>query len=357
MESASLSSLQALIELITPPALELGEKAQAHLDNLTKPQGSLGRLEELARAWCVMRGTLTPSQPRPAVAVFAADHGVALSGVSPFPREVTAQMVHNFLAGGAGINVLARQVGAQVTVVDVGVDHDFGQAPGLVAAKVARGTANFLEVPAMTLEQTQEAIMAGARVAGDLIDQGADLLIPGEMGIGNTTPSAALAAAFTGLPPAQVTGRGAGVDDAGLARKIQAIDQALALHQPDPGQPLQVLACLGGLEIAAICGLCLMAASRRVPVMLDGLISTAGALCAARLCPATAHYYFAGHFSVEVGHRSMVAAMGLRPLLDLGLRLGEGTGAAVAVNLLKAAIAIYNEMATFASAGVSNPDQ
>ena len=349
-----MQTLESLIEQIAPPDFALGEQAQAHLDNLTKPQGSLGRLEELARAWCVMRGTLQPKQPSPAVAVFAADHGVALTGVSPFPREVTAQMVFNFLAGGAGINVLARQAGARVTVVDVGVDYDFGQVDGLIAAKVARGTANMLEEPAMTLEQTRQAIMVGAQVASDLIDEGVDLLIPGEMGIGNTTPSAALASVFTGLAPTQVTGRGAGVDDAGLARKIRTIEQALARHQPDASRPLEVLAAVGGLELAAICGLALMAASRRVPVMLDGVISTAGAMCAAQMCPDTAHYFMAGHFSVEVGHRSMVAAMGLRPLLDLNLRLGEGTGAAVSVGILRAAVAIYNEMATFESAGVSN---
>ncbi len=351
-----MDNLQEIIARIQPPDPALGEQAQAHLDNLTKPPGSLGRLEELARRLCVIRGSLELTQPRPAVAVFAADHGVALSGVSPFPREVTAQMVLNFLAGGAGINAIARQVGASVWVVDVGVDHDFEAVEGLVQAKVARGTADLSREPAMTHEQAEEAILVGARVAGELIAQGHDLLIPGEMGIGNTTPSAALAAAFTGRPPAQVTGRGTGLDDEGLERKIALIDKALALHRPDPSDPLGTLAKLGGLEIAAICGYCLAAAAQRVPVILDGLISTAGGLVASRLCPAAREYFLAGHASVEVGQAAMLEAMELKPILYLDLRLGEGTGAALAVAVVRAAVAIYNEMATFDSAGVSNKE-
>jgi len=348
-----MERVQQIIEAIEKPDPSVGNRAQEHLDNLTKPLGSLGRLEELARELCVMRGTTELSQPQPAVTVFAADHGAALAGVSAYPREVTAQMVLNFLAGGAGINVLARQVEAVVRVVDVGVDHEFEDLPGLVKAKVAPGTADMTQGPAMTRQQVVEAMLVGARQAQELTDQGRDLLIPGEMGIGNTTASSAIAAVFTGQPPEKVTGRGTGIDDEGFERKVAYLKKALELHKPDPADPLGVLAAVGGLEIAAICGYCLMAASRRVPVVLDGLISTAGGMVAARLAPEAVGYFFAGHASVEQGQRLMLADMGLTPILDLGLRLGEGTGAALAVNILRAAVAIYNEMATFESAGVT----
>ena len=233
-----MERLEKIIGQIKAPDQALAEKAQAHLDNLTKPRGALGRLEEIARRLCVMRGSVELSQPNCAVAVFAADHGAAAAGMSAFPREVTAQMVMNFLNGGAGINVLARQVGAAVLVVDVGVDHDFPQLEGLVSAKVARGTANLLQEPAMSREQAIEAIMKGVKVAQDLIGQGHDLLIPGEMGIGNTTASSALAAVFTGLPVAQVTGRGTGLDDAGLKRKVEAIQGGPGPAPARPGRPL-----------------------------------------------------------------------------------------------------------------------
>ena len=349
-----MSLLEQLVQAVEEPDQELAPRVQARLDDLTKPPGSMGRLEELVRWLCLARGSLELEQPRPAVAVFAADHGVALSGVSPYPREVTAQMVLNFLAGGACINALAGQAGAVVKVVDVGVDADFEDPTGLVQAKVARGTANFLEGPAMTGEECLQALEVGARVAGDLVDEGHDLLVPGDMGIGNTTASSALAAVFTGQPPERVTGRGTGLDDQGLARKVEVIKQALDRHRPDPARPLEVLQCLGGLEIAAICGFVLAAAGRRVPVILDGLISVAGAMVASRLCPAVGAYLQAGHASVEVGQGAMLAEMGLRPLLDLDLRLGDGTGGALALGLVRSAVAMYNQMATFASAGVSD---
>lgn len=348
-----MQRIDDLIQAVKEPDYSIAEKAQARLDNLTKPLGALGQLEELAKKLCVLRGTLELAQPKPAAAVFAGDHGVALAGSSLYPREVTAQMVYNFLAGGAGINVLCRQADAAVKVVDVGVDHDFEDAPGLISAKVARGTANLLEEPAMTREQTLQAMAVGAKVADDLIDQGFDLLIPGEMGIGNTTPSAALAAAFIGKAPAQVTGRGTGLDDEGLNRKVHMIEQALELHQPDLSDPLGVLAALGGLEIAAIAGYALAAAARGVPVLMDGLISCAGCYSAVRLCPAVGEWLLAGHASVEAGQGVFLASLRLRPILDLDLRLGEGTGAALAVNVLRAAVSIYNEMATFESAGVT----
>jgi nicotinate-nucleotide--dimethylbenzimidazole phosphoribosyltransferase len=348
-----MQRLQKLVAAIQAPDFSLATAAQDHLDNLTKPRGALGRLEELARDLCVMRGSLQLAQPKAAVTVFAADHGITQAGVSLYPREVTAQMVFNFLAGGAGINVLARQSGAEVRVVDVGVDYAFDDLPGLVKAKVRPGTANMLEGPAMTREEAVQAIMAGAEVAGDLLDQGVDLLIPGDMGIGNTTPSAALTAVFCGLAPAQVTGRGTGLDDQGLAQKIAVLDKILTRRRPDASDPLGVLAAVGGLEIAAICGYCLAAAARRAPVILDGFISTSGALVAARLAPAASHYFIVGHSSQEQGHRAQCQALNKRPLLDLDLRLGEGTGAALALNLVRSAVAIYNEMATFASAGVT----
>ncbi|MFZ5584885.1 MAG: nicotinate-nucleotide--dimethylbenzimidazole phosphoribosyltransferase [Thermodesulfobacteriota bacterium] len=351
-----MDRLETLLAQISPPDPSPGEAAQAHLDNLTKPRGSLGRLEELARRLCVMRGAARLAQPQAAVAVFAADHGVVAAGVSLYPREVTAQMVFNFLAGGAGINVLARQSGARVRVVDVGVDHEFDDVPDLIQAKVRRGTRNLLEEPAMTRQEALAAIAAGAGVAGQLMGQGADLLIPGDMGIGNTTPCAAITAALCGLPPAAVAGRGTGLDDQGLARKVAVLEAALARHRPDPADPLGVLAALGGLEIAAICGFVLGAAARRTPVILDGFISTTGALVACRLAPAAAAYVIVGHASQEIGHRAQCEALGQRPLLDLDLRLGEGTGAALALNLVRAAVAIYNEMATFESAGVTGDE-
>ncbi|MFH1034747.1 MAG: nicotinate-nucleotide--dimethylbenzimidazole phosphoribosyltransferase [Pseudomonadota bacterium] len=348
-----MQRLSQLVEAIKAPDFSLAPAAQDHLDNLTKPRGALGRLEEVARDLCVMRGSLTLTQPRAAVTVFAADHGVTQAGVSLYPREVTAQMVLNFLAGGAGINVLARQADAQVRVVDVGVDFAFDDLPDLIKAKVMPGTANMLEGPAMTREQALLAIRAGADQADALMDQGVDLLIPGDMGIGNTTASAALTAVFCGLAPARVAGRGTGLDDQGLANKIAVLEKVLTRRRPQADDPLGVLAAVGGLEIAAICGYCLAAAARRVPVILDGFNSTSGALVAARLAPEAAHYFIVGHSSQEQGHRAQCQALNKRPLLDLDLRLGEGTGAALALGLVRAAVAIYNEMATFASAGVT----
>jgi nicotinate-nucleotide--dimethylbenzimidazole phosphoribosyltransferase len=332
-----MERLKQVIAAIQPPDPAVGETAQAHLDNLTKPRGSLGRLEELARELCVMRGSATLAQPRPAVAVFAADHGVTAAGVSLYPREVTAQMVYNFLNGGAGINVLGRLAGAVVKVVDVGVDHDFGELAGLVQAKVKPGTDNFAVGPAMSREEALRAIGVGMEVALGLVDEGHDLLIPGEMGIGNTAAASALTATFCGLPARDVTHRGTGLDDQALAHKINVLEKALAMHRADPADPLGALAALGGLEIAAICGYGLAAASRRVPVVFDGFISTAGALTAARLCQAAAAYFLVGHGSVEIGHAAQCRALGKRPLLDLGMRLGEGTGAALAVQLVRAA--------------------
>ncbi len=265
-------------------------------------------------------------------------------------------MVANFVQGGAGINVLSRHVGAEVQVVDIGVNHDFTGMPGLIARKVAPGTRNLAREAAMSREEALTALACGIELAQANIAAGADVLATGEMGIGNTTPAAALAAAFTGKSAAAVTGRGTGVDDAGYQRKVEVIDRALALHKPDPTDPVGVLASLGGLEIGGLAGLILGAAAARRPVMVDGFIATAGALVAARLCPAVRDYLRAAHQSAEFGHQVMLEALGLRPLLSLEMRLGEGTGAALGLSLLEAGLKIYREMATFAEAGVSDQD-
>ena len=329
--------------------------AQARQNDLTKPPGSLGRLESLSIQLAGITGERLPRVDRKAVIILAGDHGIVAEGVSAYPSEVTAQMVLNFLRGGAAINVLARQAGARVIVADVGVAADLPDHPQLLHRKISHGTANFARGPAMTREQAARAVETGIEILSNEVDRGLDLVATGEMGIGNTTPASAISALYTGLPVAQVTGRGTGVDDEGLARKVEAIERALALHKPDPCDPLGVLAAVGGFEIGAIAGVCLGAAAHRVPVVVDGFISAAGALIAAALCPAVKPYLIASHLSVERGHAPLWQALGLRPLLDMDLRLGEGTGAALAMNLVEAACRILAEMATFADAGVSGP--
>jgi len=321
---------------------------QKHLDNLTKPPHSLGRLEEVARSFGLMRGSTDLVLQNRAIFTFAADHGISRAGVSAYPREVTAQMVFNFIRGGAAINVLCRHYGIQNVVVDVGVDYDFPELAGLVSRKLGRGTDNFLEGPAMTLEQAMRSVEAGMDLA-----QGYDLLGTGDMGIGNTTSSAAICAIFTGLPVEEVVGRGTGVDDARLRHKTNVLRDALARHKPDAGNPLDVLAKIGGFEIGGIAGLILGAASRRIPVVVDGFISGAGAMIATRLEPACRDYLFFSHVSRERGHRRMLEFFDVHPILDLNMCLGEGTGAAIAMDVITAAVRVYNEMATFDSASVS----
>jgi nicotinate-nucleotide--dimethylbenzimidazole phosphoribosyltransferase len=321
---------------------------QKHLDNLTKPPHSLGRLEELARSFGLMRGSTDLILQRRAIFTFAADHGISRAGVSAYPREVTAQMVFNFIHGGAAINVLCRHYGIQNVVVDAGVDYDFPEIAGLVSRKVGRGTENFLERPAMTVEQAIQSVEAGMDLA-----QGYDLLGTGDMGIGNTTSSAAICAIFTGLPVEEVVGRGTGVDDDRLRHKTNVILDALARHKPDASNSLDVLAKVGGFEIGAIAGLILGAASRRIPVVVDGFISGAGAMIATRLEPACRDYLFFSHVSRERGHRRMLEFFDAHPILDLDMCLGEGTGAAIAMDVITAAVRVYNEMATFDSASVS----
>lgn len=321
---------------------------------LTKPAGSLGELEDLSVRLAGLAGTCPPPVPEPAaVAVFAGDHGVHAQGVTPWPQEVTAQMVANFLHGGAVVNAFARQAGASVTVVDVTVAAILAGAPGLVCANVRHGTGDIAVGPALTREETVAALEVGIATADRLVDEGARVLVAGDMGIANTTPSAALIAAFTGAPAEQVTGRGTGIDDAMLAHKTAVVARALELHRPDPADPVGVLAAVGGGEHAAIAGFLLGAAARRVPAVIDGVIAVSAALAAVALAPDALGALVAGHRSAEPGASVALAHLGLVPLVDLGLRLGEGTGAVLALPIVASAVRVLHEVATFDSAGVS----
>ncbi len=347
-------SIRDLCRRIQPLDVSLHVTAQARLDRLTKPLGSLGRLEELAASYVAITGELKPNVPRAVVFTFAADHGVAREGVSAYPREVTPQMVLNFLRGGAGVNVLAKHAGVDVRVVDIGVDYEFGGLPGLLDRKVMKGTRNMAVEPAMTRSQAEQAVMVGVELATEAVREGVGLIGTGEMGIGNTTASAAITAVMTGRPVAEVTGHGTGIDESVRMRKMAVIQQALDLHRPDMMDPLDVLAKVGGLEIGGLTGLILGTAAARVPVVLDGFIAGAAALIAVGLQPLCREYLIASHRSVEQGHRVVLDHLRLKPLLDLDLRLGEGTGACLGMDLVCAAIKIYTEMATFDEAGVSN---
>ncbi len=332
---------------------ELHEIAQKRLDNLTKPPGSLGRLEEFARRLVGIYNDPMPEVPKKVVFTFAGDHGVAKEGVSAYPQEVTRQMVYNFVRGGAGINVLARHAGADVVVVDIGVNFDFDDLDGLIKKKVVYGTGNIAKGPAMSREEAEKCIEVGIELVRQYAKQGYRMFATGEMGIANTTPSSAVAAVLTGRPVKDVTGRGTGIGDEALQRKITVIEEAIKINNPDPSDPVDVLAKVGGAEIGGIAGLCIGAAELGLPVVVDGFISTAGALIAYTLNQTTAEYMFAAHMSQEQGHRAMLEYMNLRPVLDLDLRLGEGTGAALAMTLLDAGLKIYREMATFEEAGVT----
>jgi nicotinate-nucleotide--dimethylbenzimidazole phosphoribosyltransferase len=338
---------------IAEPSRALAAQTQALLDLKTKPRGSLGRLEDLARDVAAMRGEVCPSASKKAIVVMAADHGVTAEGVSAFPQEVTAQMLLNFARGGAAINVLARNIGAELVVVDMGVSEPVEMPEEVRVRRVGPGTRNFTREPAMTRAQALEAIEIGIELAEELVESGVTLIGIGDMGIGNTTASSALAALFTDVSPKEVIGRGTGVDDAGMRRKLYAVQRALELHRVNPIDGVGALAALGGFEIAGLAGVVLGAAAQRVPVVIDGFICSTAALAAVRIEPRAAHYLIASHRSVEAGHRLVLHALGTRPLLDLDLRLGEGTGAALAMNLVDAALAILNEMATFEGAGVS----
>ena len=328
--------------------------ARERQEALTKPSGSLGRLEDLSVQLAGIASQCPPPLPEPAVvAVFAADHGVHAKGVSPWPQEVTAQMVANFLASGAAVNAIAAQAGAAVCVVDVGVATNLPTAQGLLSRKVRPGTADMTEGPAMTLEEARLAVETGIKVAADLVDEGNRCLITGDMGIANTTASATLIAVFTGSTPALVTGRGTGIDDPTWARKVEVVRRALDLHRCDPASPLETLAAVGGLEHAALAGFILGGAARRVPVLLDGVIACAAAVAARAFAPQVTDYLIGGHLSTEPGALRALDALGLQPLLDLGMRLGEGSGAVLALPVVAAAARVLRDMATFDSAGVS----
>ncbi|NOZ76180.1 MAG: nicotinate-nucleotide--dimethylbenzimidazole phosphoribosyltransferase [Euryarchaeota archaeon] len=346
--------IEDCIGRIAPPDGRAMEDARKRQDQLTKPRGSLGVLEELSVKLAGITGRLDPPLEEKVIFTMAGDHGVALEGVSAYPREVTPQMVLNFLNGGAGINVLARHVGAEVEVVDMGVDFEFEPGLGVIDKKVARGTRNMTEGPAMTREQAARAVEAGIEVVEERLGRGLELAGTGDMGIGNTTPSAAIAAAMTGAGVEEVTGRGTGIDDAAFRRKVAVIEKALEVNRPDPSDPLDVLAKVGGFEIGGIAGAILGCAANRIPVVIDGFISGAAALIATGLAPQAKDYIIPAHCSVEAGHRLVLEHMGLRPLLDLDMRLGEGTGAALGMGIVEAAVKVLNEMATFEEAGVTD---
>ncbi|MEW6623443.1 MAG: nicotinate-nucleotide--dimethylbenzimidazole phosphoribosyltransferase [Bacillota bacterium] len=351
------------MELLTKTMKEIQEvderaaaDAALRLDSLTKPPGSLGVLEKIAIQLASIQGKAMPTLGKKVVMVMAGDHGVVEEGVSAFPQEVTPQMVLNFLNKGAAINVLSKHVGAEVIVTDVGVAAEIPGHPQLNNKKVRMGTRNMAKEPAMTEAETVAAVEVGIELVNKAVDEGASLIATGEMGIGNTTPSSAILACFSGKNIELVTGRGTGVDDKGLVNKQQVIQKALEVNNPDPLKPLDVLQKVGGLEIAALTGVILGAASRKAPVVIDGFISTAAALVAYKLEPRSRSYMFASHLSQEPGHKVMLEMIGLQPMLYLDLRLGEGTGAALAFNLLDASVKIIHEMATFEEAGVSNKE-
>lgn len=345
--------MHAIIDDIQPVNFHAGEQARRYLDTLTKPPGSLGALETLAIQLSAITGELKPSVMPPAVIVFAADHGVAAEGVSAFPQTVTAQMAANFAQGGAAVNVFARQVGARLEIVDVGIIGD-ERIPGVMNAKVRRGTGNMLEADAMQPEQVLAAIDAGVLAVERAIQAGAKCLMVGEMGIANTTASSAMLAVLTGEPVASLAGAGTGIDQQQLSHKVTVIERAIAARNADSEDPLAVLAKLGGLEIAAMTGAYLATAKQCLPAIVDGFIATVAALIACRLCPAVRGYLIFGHRSQEPGHEVALRALEAKPLLDLGMRLGEGSGAVLAYPLLQAAAAMMAEMATFDSAGISD---
>ena len=350
-----MTAFQKAVDSLTPLDAAAGADAVALHDRLAKPRGALGGLETVGIQLAGIAGVCPPPVPEPVVvAVFAGDHGVLVEGVTPWPQEVTAQMVAAFCAGGAAVNVLARHAGAEVVVVDVGVASDLPPAPGLLQRKVRHGTANLLWGRAMSVDEARQALDAGAEVANDAVAGGARGLVTGDMGIGNTTASAALIAALTGRPPADMTGRGTGIDDATLIRKMLIVEAAAGrVRDMDP---LRVLAEIGGLEIAALAGFIVAGAAARVPVVVDGVIALAGLLVAAALAPTCVDYCIAGHRSTEPGATAALEHLGLEPLLDLGMRLGEGTGAVLAVPVVQAAAKILREMATLDGAGVTSKE-
>lgn len=344
--------IKQTLEQIQPISNQWLEKAWNRLDNLTKPRRSLGFLEEIAARVVAIQEQERPSLEKKEVFTFAGDHGVVAEGVSAYPQEVTVLMVQNILAGGAGINVLSRCAGAQVNIIDIGMKEDLGNTDVLIKRNVKRSTDNMATGPAMTREEAEKAVGVGIEMANLAHDRGTVMIATGEMGIGNTTPSAAVLAALLPSDVESVTGVGTGLDEKGLKQKIKIIEKALAVNQDRCNDPISILAAVGGLEIAGICGLCLGSAAKRMVVVVDGFISSAGALVAIRLNPTIKDYLFFSHLSAEKGHRTFFEKEGLRPLLDLDLRLGEGTGAALAMQIIENAVKIHNEMATFEEVGI-----
>ncbi len=347
--------LHSALDKIRPVSRITLTEVQARINAQAKPQGSLGRLEEFARRYVAMTGR--DDIRKKVIFTFAGDHGVTEEGVSAFPREVTPQMVLNFIDGGAAINALSRYAGAEVIVVDMGVDYEFKRLNGLLDKKIRRGTDNFTKGPAMSREEAIQALETGIELAVSCRDAGIDLVGTGDMGIGNTTPSAAIAAVFTGLDAAKVTHRGTGIDDAALANKVRVVAEGIRLNAPDCEDPIDVLAKVGGFEIGGIAGLVLGCAAVGIPVVVDGFISTAGAMIAAELHPHVRDYIYAAHKSVEIGHTHMLEKIGQKPMLDLELRLGEGTGGALAMALIEASLQGLREIRTFDGAGVSKGDE
>ena len=344
--------LAETLKQIRPLDRSIESAAQERLDSLTKPQGSLGKLEDLARRIAIIQGRVPPWIGRKVLFVFAADHGITEEGVSAYPREVTAQMTTNFLRGGAAINVLARHYNVDTEIVDVGVDYDFTELRGLRSCKIRRGTANFTNGPAMTRDEAERALDLGIHLAREAARENVFLLGAGDMGIGNTSSAAAILCAITSAAPADVVGRGTGINDETLDRKIAAVERGLAINRPDANDTFDVLAKVGGLEIAAMTGLILGATSLRIPMVLDGFIAGAAALLAQGFSPHVGDILIASHLSAERSHRKMLDQLELTPILDLSLRLGEGTGACILMGLIEAAVKIMAEMATFESAGV-----
>jgi nicotinate-nucleotide--dimethylbenzimidazole phosphoribosyltransferase len=362
MKSASQSIISEIVSGIVPASALWHARARAHLDVLTKPLGSLGRLEDLAAQMVSIRQDRSSEPPRKAVYVFAADHGITAEGVSAYPREVTRQMVLNFLAQGAAINVLARLHGTEMNVIDVGVDADFDGVAELLHHKIRHGSRNMLREPAMSDDELAQALEVGISMANAAREKGETLLAIGEMGIGNTTAASAITSALTRESVAVVTGKGTGVDENGHAHKCRIVEAILEKHfkRSDEGlalDPLEVVRCVGGLEIAAMTGMMLGAAKHGIAVVADGFISTAAAAVAFAIEPRVRGYFFAGHQSEEPGHKVLLEYIGLQPILSLHMRLGEGTGAVLAFPMIESAIYLYNEMATFASAGVSGANR
>lgn len=352
-----MNLIEETINRIKPVEEKWFERAARRQLELTKPPNSLGRLETISNRLCAIQETLRPSVKKRAIFVFAADHGVCAEGISPYPSTVTAQMVRNILDGGAAINALAQNANAELTVVDIGVDGDFEEtAVDFVKAKIARGTQNFAHRPAMSETEMQKAVQTGIELAKAARSNGITLIGLGEMGIGNTTAASAVTAALLSLAPEQVTGRGAGADDPMLQHKVEIIMRALKINQPNANDAFDVLCKIGGLEVAGLTGLCLGAAAEKIAIVTDGFIATAATALAIKICPFIRDYVFASHNSVEPGHAALLEFIEQKPLFDLAMRLGEGTGAALAINMVAAAVAAFNEMATFAEANISNKE-